>query len=78
MGTAGRWDLSPNTVNSVPRDASLEIDVRDIDGPRRDGVVAAVKQAAEAIADKRKVRYEVELINQDDPATCGSEVSQRL
>ena len=43
-------------VSAVPREASLEIDIRDIDGPRRDGVVAAVKAAAEEIAERRKVR----------------------
>ncbi len=75
VGTTGRWDLSPNTVNSVPRDATLEIDVRDIDGPRRDKVVAAITAAAAAIAKRRNVRHEVAMVNQDDPATCGSEVS---
>ncbi|KAK9819221.1 hypothetical protein WJX74_007312 [Apatococcus lobatus] len=78
VGTAGRWDLSPNTVNSVPREASLEVDIRDIDGARRDQVVAAVRKAAGAIAGKRKVRHEVEVVNQDDPATCGSEVTSAV
>ena len=34
--------VGPNVLNSVPREARLEIDIRDIDGPRRDGTVAAV------------------------------------
>lgn len=40
---------------AVPREAALEIDVRDIDGLRRDGVLAAVKGEAAAIATRRKV-----------------------
>ena len=78
VGTAGRWELSPNTVNSVPRDATLEIDVRDIDGPRRDTVLTAITEAADSIAGKRNVRHAVAAINQDAPATCGSEVSYSL
>lgn len=74
VGTVGFWDINPKAVNSVPREALLEIDIRDIDGPRRDGVVAAVKEAAEKIADRRKVRLSFETINQDPPATCGPEV----
>ena len=31
VGTTGVLELSPNTVNSVPREAHLEIDIRDID-----------------------------------------------
>lgn len=43
VGTTGFWEVSPNAVNSVPRGARLEIDVRDIDGPRRDATVASIK-----------------------------------
>lgn len=43
------------TAAAVPREARLEIDVRDIDGTRRDGVVAAIRAKAAEIADKRKV-----------------------
>ena len=42
VGTTGLVELQPNAVNSVPREAKLEIDVRDIDGQRRDVVVAEV------------------------------------
>ncbi len=36
--------VSPNVLNSVPRQARVEIDVRDIDAARRDATVAAVMQ----------------------------------
>jgi len=74
VGTAGRLELSPNAVNSVPRGAVLEIDVRDIDGGRRDATVAAIVKEAAAIAKRRKVRHTVSVINQDPPATCSDEV----
>lgn len=74
VGTTGRWEVAPNAVNSVPREAILEIDIRDIDGTRRDSVVEAVRNEAQAVAERRKVRLSFEIINQDPPATCGGEV----
>lgn len=114
----------PPLCSTVPRETALEIDVRDIDGPRRDGVLAAIKAKAAAIAERRKVgwvglmvwvwrrleclvdsnrfpcpqvacfypqlplpsvtpvasclcsqvRLQIETINQDPPAACGTEV----
>ena len=49
-------------------------DVRDIDGERRDGVVAGILQSAAEIAARRKVRWSHRVINQDPPATCSNEV----
>ncbi|GIL88575.1 hypothetical protein Vretimale_15306 [Volvox reticuliferus] len=69
VGTTGTFEIAPGAINSVPRDARLAIDIRDIDGPRRDGVVAAVLNSAEQIADQRKVRVASRIINQDPPAT---------
>ena len=56
VGTVGRWEVSPNAVNSVPREAALEIDIRDIDADRRDRLVADVLEAAKKVAERRKVR----------------------
>lgn len=58
MGTVGRWEISPNAVNSVPRAAALEIDVRDIDASRRDKLVADILEQAKEIAERRKVGFD--------------------
>eukprot|EP00963_Diacronema_lutheri_P000270 scaffold17_cov354-Pavlova_lutheri.AAC.42 len=78
VATVGVFRIQPDAVNSVPREALLEIDVRDIDGPRRDKVVAKILSAAESIAATRKVRMEYEMINQDPPATCGQHVVEAV
>ncbi|KAI3424303.1 hypothetical protein D9Q98_009857 [Chlorella vulgaris] len=78
VATTGFWDISPKAVNSVPREAVLEIDVRDIDGGRRDGVVAAITAEAASIAERRKVRHTVDLINRDPPATSSPFVLQAV
>ncbi|KAK9918321.1 hypothetical protein WJX75_003179 [Coccomyxa subellipsoidea] len=76
VGTTGLFEIGPNTVNSVPREAKLEIDIRDIDATRRDAIVASVLQTVEEVAARRKVRHRVEMINQDAPATCSNQVIQ--
>lgn len=45
VGTTGFVQLGPNAMNSVPRDAKLEIDIRDIDAARRDATVKSVLKA---------------------------------
>lgn len=74
VGTTGRVNLEPNAVNSVPRVATLEIDVRDIDLHRRDGVLKEIERAATDIAARRKVALEMEVVSRDPPATCGQQV----
>lgn len=44
-----------HSTAAVPREALLEVDVRDIDGTRRDAVVAAIREEAARIAQRRKV-----------------------
>ena len=74
MGTAGLLSISPNAINSVPREASMEIDVRDTDLARRDAVMDSITKEAASIAKRRRVRHKVALINQDPPATCSPQV----
>lgn len=63
-----------NNINSVPRQARIEIDVRDIDQKRRDEVVQSILEKIEAVANERGVTYKVEMINQDPPATSAKQV----
>jgi N-carbamoyl-L-amino-acid hydrolase len=74
VGTVGVCDVFPGAVNSVPSRTRLEVDIRDIDGPRRDRVLAAVRDACSAIAATRGVAVRAEPINADPPATCAPEI----
>ncbi|GJP43693.1 hypothetical protein CLOM_g3127 [Closterium sp. NIES-68] len=79
VGTTGHLVLQPNAVNSVPRHAHMEIDIRDIDEARRDGVVSTVMGAARRIAARRGVKLErMELVNADPPARCSSMVTSAI
>lgn len=53
-------------------------DVRDIDGERRDAVVASILDSAKSIASRRKVRLETQMINQDPPATCDARIQAAI
>jgi N-carbamoyl-L-amino-acid hydrolase len=70
VGTVGVLDVHPRSVNSIPREVLLEIDVRDIDGPRRDRVLDRIRGQAAAFGAARRTPTSVEVINADPPATC--------
>lgn len=74
VGTTGAWHVLSNNINSVPREARIEIDIRDIDLQRRDKVVKSVLDKVKAVADERGVTFKVDMINQDPPATCGAQI----
>jgi len=74
VGTVGVLDVHPRSVNSIPRDVLVEIDVRDIDGARRDRVLERIRQRAEKFGADRRTPATVELINADPPATCDPEI----
>ncbi len=74
VATVGVLDVHPRSVNSIPREVVLEIDVRDIDGPRRDRVLEQIQQSARRFGAEAGAPTTVELINSDPPATCEARV----
>lgn len=74
VGTVGVLDVHPRAVNSIPRDVMLEIDVRDIDGPRRDRALERIRTSATKFGDARGVSTHVEQINADPPTVCDDEI----
>ena len=74
VATCGLVQVLPGAVNSIPREVRLEIDIRDIDGARRDRVLADVRAAAKAAAARRGCGFREQLINADAPATCAPHI----
>jgi len=70
VATVGICEVFPGAVNSVPSRVRMETDIRDIDGHRRDEVLAQVKAAAAEIAHRRGVQISFETVNADPPAAC--------
>ena len=78
VATCGLVQVLPGAVNSIPRDVSLTIDVRDIDLGRRDGMLAEIRKAARATAEKFGVGWRDEVLNADAPATCAPEILEAI
>ncbi len=74
VATTGIFSVFPGAVNSVPSEVKLEIDVRDSDLIRRDGMVAAIVDSCEATAQRRGLEVEIEMLNSDAPAICDTGV----
>jgi ureidoglycolate amidohydrolase len=74
VATCGLVQVLPGAVNSIPRQVRLEIDIRDIDGARRDSVLVNIRVAAQAAAARRGCGFTEQLINADAPATCAPHI----
>jgi N-carbamoyl-L-amino-acid hydrolase len=78
VGTTGVCDIFPGAVNSVPSRVRIEMDVRDIDGVRRDRVLTEIESACAEIAARRGVRITKQVVNVDPPAACDARVIAAL
>lgn len=74
VATVGLLRVEPGAVNSVPRRVVMEIDVRDTDEARRDGMVDRIRAFGAAHAAERGVGHADAVINQDRPCTSDPEV----
>ncbi|HEX4284225.1 MAG TPA: M20 family metallo-hydrolase [Terracidiphilus sp.] len=78
VGTVGVCEVFPGAVNSIPSRVRLETDIRDIDGARRDGVLATLQAKCDEVASRRGVAISTELVNADPPATCDAAILAAL
>jgi len=74
VATTGVCDVFPSAVNSIPSRVTLGLDVRDTDLFRRDSLLLAIREAANAITRRRALSIETELLHADDPAECHPEI----
>jgi N-carbamoyl-L-amino-acid hydrolase len=78
VATVGICDVFPGAVNSIPSRVRITVDIRDTDLKRRDAVMKLTEDAGNAIAAKRGVTVQTELVNADAPATCAPVVVEAL
>ena len=74
VGTTGICEVRPGAINSIPSRVRLGIDMRDIDGARRDQTVNRVLEAIKEISARRNVNARVEMLNADPPASSSQDV----
>jgi ureidoglycolate amidohydrolase len=78
VGTVGTCDVFPGAVNGVPSRVVLQVDLRDTNPERREGVIEAVRRDCEEIRGRRGVTIVEELVNADAPAGCSPDIVERL
>ncbi|HEV3332654.1 MAG TPA: M20 family metallo-hydrolase [Bryobacteraceae bacterium] len=78
VGTTGVCDVFPGAINSVPSKVRLEVDVRDVDVARRNGVLAELARTCLAVSGRRGVAVRTEMLNSDPPAQCAPELLDAL
>ncbi len=78
VATVGTCDVFPGAVNSIPSLVRLEIDVRDVDGARRDAALVAITQTGNDVAARRRVVVRTEVVNKDAPAVSNSAIVEAL
>ena len=78
VATVGICEVFPGAVNSIPSRVHLTVDIRDTDLRRRDSLIATVDASCHAIAAKRGVTIQQELLNADAPADCAPSIVETL
>ncbi|MDB5228242.1 MAG: amidase, hydantoinase/carbamoylase family [Bacteroidota bacterium] len=74
VATTGIFDILPRAVNSIPKEAYLEIDLRDTNIETRNKALDDLKKEVEAICKRRNIQYILEMVNCDPPAICDEEL----
>ncbi len=78
VATIGTCSVYPGAVNSVPSRVILQLDIRDTDPERREGVLGELRASIEEIAARRDVRIVEELVNADLPAQSSNEIVETI
>lgn len=74
VATVGVCRVTPGAVNGIPSRVVLEVDIRDVDADRRDGMVEQVRAAAERVASARNLAARVETLNLDPPMCAAGQL----
>lgn len=78
VATVGICLVYPGAVNSIPSRVVLGLDIRDISQERRGKALREIKDASQAIAEKRQVAIQIEQLNADAPADCDPTIVEAL
>ena len=78
VATVGACEVFPGAVNSVPSRVTLQLDLRDTDPARREGVMEAVRRDCAELRQRRGVEITEELVNADAPAQSSAHLIEVL
>lgn len=78
VATVGTCDVHPGAVNSVPSRVVLQLDIRDTDPVRREGVMQAVRRDCDDLRTRRGVAISEDLVNADAPAQSSAHIVETI
>lgn len=76
VATAGTLEVAPGAISVIPGQARIGIDARGVSGPSLDRLEAAIRDEASAIAERRGVSAEVELVRAGEPVELDRGLAQ--
>ena len=74
VATTGIFDILPRAVNSIPKEAYLEIDLRDTNIETRNKALSDLQNEIATICKRRNIQYTIEMVNCDPPAICDEKI----
>lgn len=77
VGTVGVVDIDPGSINVVPGEVTLWVDVRGVDAASIDRTLAAIKEAAENVAVLDSVGISFELLTADKPVALSEALAEQ-
>ncbi|MCA9509666.1 MAG: Zn-dependent hydrolase [Myxococcales bacterium] len=72
--TVGRVDLVPGAANVIPGEARFALEVRDTDAHSLSELSTAFRRAFSAVARRRDLRFEYEVVSELAPVACDARV----
>jgi allantoate deiminase len=78
VATVGKLHVSPNGVNVIPKEVTLNVDVRDIHEHTRDKLLDLIVQEAKTIAKQRKINYKIKQTTKIKPIPIKEELQNNL
>lgn len=76
--TIGKVLLRPGAANSVPATAEFSLDVRDASASTLKDLAEAMRRALSAIARRRGLMFEFDILEEIDPRPCSDRVTEAI
>ena len=78
VATVGKLNVSPNGINVIPQQVTLNVDIRDIHEGTRDQLLELITQAAEQIAGNRGVSIDIKQKTKIQPISIKKDLQNKL
>jgi allantoate deiminase len=78
VATVGRLAVAPGAINVIPGKVTFSLDIRAPENAQRNAAVAALKEKLTAVAQRRGLALEVELLYEEGAVACDPGLMDQL